>query len=226
MKRRNARLNSKYRMKLRFSRMRSILGSLPRRAPNNTAQITLRTLRVSSSARSIAVAAFVSQSDPSLAVEVACDTIAGKRRKQRRDESSAEQKQRQKQRREAETRSRGEAEQKKSGRVPCIEREMREPELDGGERYKPVSALVIIATRSARGAHLAPLTPFIRTAHARDSNNARASTMPLTRRSGSVQRMVYGRNIASKISPVNNIATLATRDVTCSHGVVTRARLM
>ena len=63
-----------------------------------------------------------------------------------------------------ETRGRGvkqrRAEQRKTGRLPCKEREMREPELAGEERVET------IATRAPRVR--IDLTPLFRAAHARN----------------------------------------------------------
>ena len=61
----------------------------------------------------------------------------------------------------------------KTGRVPCIEREMRKPEL-GGSALFIGSAQQQLSVRgdcrhvhAVKGAHLAPLTPLTGAAHAR-----------------------------------------------------------
>ena len=70
-------------------------------------------------------------------------------------------------RRRLETEQRREAEQskEKTGRVPCNERKMREPEFAGEARSIQVR-VVIVATRTQRKTHLEPLTQLTGAAHA------------------------------------------------------------
>ena len=83
-----------------------------------------------------------------------------------------------------------------TGRISCVRKEKKQVRALRGTRRFTESAqrrvlVVTIATRTQprKGAHLAPLTPLTRAAHARSCiRRARAQT-PLTRRTASARRI-------------------------------------